>query len=154
MPVLTDPGKLALLKTKLAEAPTSAEALNAPTKAGERIGNVEAAAAVASLSAATLAAIQDTALSATPSAAAAVAARNACIAWGEHLTMGQIALAPGSQGRAVVDALVTAEIMTQAERTALVALATVEVPGPSWAEANGFGFIYPENLHQVQEVDS
>ena len=152
MPVLTDPEKLALLKAKLAEAPTSAEALNAPTKVGVEVGEVLAEAAIKTLSAKTLAGIQDAALADAPSAQAAIAARNAAIAWGEHLSMGQIALTEGTQGRAVVDALVTAGIMTAAERDALVALATQDVRGPSWAETAGLGFVYPENLEQAQEV--
>ena len=151
MPTITKPKYLTALREQLAAGATI-EQLNAPTKAGEAVGNVEAAAAVASLSAKTLAGIQDTALADAPSAQAAIAARNAAIAWGEHLSMGQIALTEGTQGRAIVDTLVAGGIMTEAERDALVALATTDLPGPSWAEANGFGFVYPENLEQAQEV--
>ena len=158
MPVLTDPEKLALLKAKLAEAPTSAEALNAPTKAGEQVGTVSAERAVASLSASTLAGLQDAALADAPTAAAAKATRNAAIAWGEQLnTVGAIALTEGSAGRAIVDTLVAGGIMTEAERAGLVALATTDVLGPSWAETAGLGYVYPENLEQVraaQEVGS
>ena len=151
MPTITKPKYLAALREQLAAGATL-EQLNAPQKVGETLGEVDAGQAVKALSAKTLAGIQDAALAEAPSAAAAIAARNACIAWGEHLTMGQIALAPGSQGRAVVDALVTAGIMTAAERTALVALATVDVLGPSWAEQAGLGYVYPENLDQAREV--
>ena len=153
MPVLTDPEKLALLKAKLAEAPTSAEALNAPTKAGEQVGTVSAERAVASLSASTLAGLQDAALADAPTAAAAKATRNAAIAWGEHLnTVDAIALTEGSAGRAIVDTLVAGGIMTEAERAGLVALATTDVLGPSWAETAGLGYVYPENLEQAMRT--
>ncbi|MEN6545336.1 MAG: hypothetical protein ABFE07_04775 [Armatimonadia bacterium] len=155
MPTITKPALLDALRAKLAETKgVTAEELNAPTKVGVEVGEVLAEGAVKALSAKTLAGIQDAALADAPSAQAAIAARNAAIAWGEHLSMGQIALTEGTQGRAVVDALVTAGIMAAAERDALVALATQDVLGPSWAETAGLGYVYPENLQQAQEVGS
>jgi len=152
VPTITKLKYLTALKEQLAAGATI-EQLNAPTKAGEQVGTVSVERAVASLSASTLAGLQDAALADAPTAAAAKATRNAAIAWGEHLnTVGAIALTEGSAGRAIVDTLVAGGIMTAAERDALVALATQDVRGPSWAEANGFGFVYPENLEQAQEV--
>ena len=159
MPTITKPALLEALKAKLAEnADLTAEELNAPTKVGVEVGEVLAEAAIKTLSAKTLAGIQDAALADAPSAQAAIAARNAAIAWGEQLnTVGAIALTEGSAGRAIVDTLVAGGVMTEAERSALVALATTDVLGPSWAEQAGIGYIYPENLEQAraaQEVDS
>jgi len=152
VPTITKLKYLTALKEQLAAGATI-EQLNAPTKAGEQVGTVSAERAVASLSASTLAGLQDAALSDAPTAAAAKATRNAAIAWGEHLnTVGAIALTEGSAGRAIVDTLVAGGIMTAAERDALVALATQDVRGPSWAETAGLGFVYPENLEQAQEV--
>ena len=137
MPTITKPALLEALKAKLAEnADLTAEQLNAPQKAGEQVGTVSAEKAIASLSAATLAGLQDQALADAPSAAAAKATRSAAIAWAEQLnTVGAIDLAAGSAGRAVVDAL--------------VALATTDILGPSWAETIGLGYVYPENLAQA-----
>ena len=152
MPTITKLKYLTALKEQLAAGATI-EQLNAPTKAGEQVGNVSAERAVASLSASTLAGLQDAALADAPTAAAAKATRNAAIAWGEQLnTVGAIALTEGSAGRAIVDALVAGGIMTEAERDALVALATQDVRGPSWAETAGLGYVYPENLDQAREV--
>jgi hypothetical protein len=152
VPTITKLKYLTALKEQLAAGATIEE-LNAPTKAGEQVGTVSAERAVASLSASTLAGLQDAALSDAPSAAAAKATRNAAIAWGEQLnTVGAIALTEGSAGRAIVDTLVAGGIMTEAERAGLVALATQDVRGPSWAETAGLGFVYPENLEQAQEV--
>jgi hypothetical protein len=153
MPTITKEKYLIALRAKLAEQPdvTAAE-LNAPQKVGETVGAVQADQAVQALSAATLASIQDAALADAPTQAYKVAARNAALSWGEHLSMGSITLTAGTQGRAVVDALVTGGLMTAAERTALVALATADVLGPSWAEEIGLGYVYPENLQQVKEV--
>lgn len=151
MPTITKPALLEALKAKLAEnADLTAEELNAPTKVGVEVGEVLAEAAIKTLSAKTLAGIQDAALADAPSAQAAIAARNAAIAWGEQLnTVGAIDLAVGSAGRAIVDALVTGGVMQEAERTALVALATTDILGPSWAETIGLGYVYPENLVQA-----
>ena len=159
MPILVKPELLAVLREKLQTMDASVgkdalvSSLNKPQEVGVQVGTVTAERAVASLSASTLAGLQDAALADAPTAAAAKATRNAAIAWGEHLnTVGAIALTEGSAGRAIVDTLVAGGIMTAAERDALVALATTDVLGPSWAEANGFGFVYPENLEQAQEV--
>jgi len=152
MPIIIKPAYLAALREQLATGATL-EQLNAPQKVGETLGEVDAGQAVKALSAKTLAGIQDAALAEAPSAAAAIAARNAAIAWGEHLSMGTIALAEGTPGRAVVDSLVAGGIMTAAERTALVALATTEVLGPSWAETIGLGYVYPENLAQAASYE-
>ena len=152
MPTITKPKYLTALREQLAAGATI-EQLNAPTKAGEQVGTVSAERAVASLSASTLAGLQDAALADAPMAAAAKATRNAAIAWGEQLnTVGAIALTEGSAGRAIVDTLVAGGIMTEAERAGLVALATTDVRGPSWAETAGLGFVYPENLDQAREV--
>lgn len=151
MPTITKEKYLIALRAKLAEQPdVTAAALNAPTKAGEVIGTVQAEQAIKALSAATLASIQDAALADAPTQAGKIAARNAALSWGEHLSMGSIDLAPGSAGRAVVDALVTGGIMTAEERTRLIALATTDVAGPSWAESVGIGYVYPENLEQAK----
>lgn len=150
MPTITKLKYLTALREQLAAGATI-EQLNAPTKAGEQVGTVSAERAVASLSASTLAGLQDAALSDAPSAAAAKATRNAAIAWGEQLnTVGAIALTEGSAGRAIVDTLVAGGIMTEAERAGLVALATTDVLGPSWAETAGLGYVYPENLDQAR----
>ena len=150
MPTITKPKYLAALKEQLAAGATI-EQLNAPTKAGEQVGTVSAERAVASLSASTLAGLQDAALADAPTAAAAKATRNAAIAWGEQLnTVGAIALTEGSAGRAIVDTLVAGGIMTEAERAGLVALATTDVLGPSRAEQMGLGYVYPENLDQAR----
>ena len=149
MPTITKPKYLTALREQLAAGATL-EQLNAPQKVGETLGTVSAEKAIASLSAATLAGLQDQALADAPSTAAAKATRNAAIAWAEQLnTVGAIDLAAGSAGRAVVDALVTGGIMTAEERTALVALATTDILGPSRAETIGLGYVYPENLAQA-----
>ena len=155
MPTITKTKYLDLLRAKLAAEPdvTAAE-LNAPTKAGETIGTVEIGQATAVLSDGTLAAIEAAATTAASASPADEARRVAASAWYSRTSAGQIDLAEGTEWRATVNALVEAGLMTAAERAALIALATTDVPGPSWAEAVGLGYVYAENIAQAQEVDS
>ena len=55
-----------------------------------------------------------------------------------------------AQGRAVLELLLSSGILSAAESQALIAAATEETQeGPSWGEAAGIGYVYPEFVEQV-----
>jgi len=149
MPTLTKASLLQALAKALASDPTlTAEKLNTPQEVGSKVGTLTAAEAIPVLTPQALRALLDLAVSDAP--ATDSPARDAAIAWQENLAQGEIALTEGSQGRKAIDALVTGKVLTEAERTTLIGLATEKTYGATLGETLGIGRIYPENLDQAR----
>jgi hypothetical protein len=69
----------------------------------------------------------------------------------QALDAGQVSATEGTQGRAVLELLLSSGILSAAESQALIAAAMEEAAaGPSWATANGIGYVYPEFVEQVR----
>ncbi len=148
MPTLTDPAKIALLTQKVATmegtAAEIAAALNTPatTQIVRTVTTSEFLEAVSPTAYAKLLAIAED----------ATKPGHAQAAWLiQALDAGQVSATEGTQGRAVLKLLLSSGILSAAESQALVAAAKEEAAaGPSWAAANGIGYVYPEFVEQVR----
>ena len=69
----------------------------------------------------------------------------------QALDAGQVSATEGTQGRTVLELLLSSGILSAAESQALIAAAMEEAAaGPSWGAANGIGYVYPEFVEQVR----
>lgn len=148
MPILTNPDHIAALAAKVATmqgtASEIAAALNASatTQIVRTVTTDEFLEAVSPTAYAQVLAI----------AKDATKPGHAQAAWLiQALDAGQVSATEGTQGRAVLELLLSSGILSAAESQALVTAAMEEAQaGPSWGEANGIGYVYPEFVEQVR----
>jgi hypothetical protein len=68
----------------------------------------------------------------------------------QALDAGQVSATAGTRGRTLLELLLSSGILSAAESQALIAAATEETQqSPSWGEAAGIGYVYPEFVEQV-----
>lgn len=148
MPTLTDPAKIALLTQKVATMQGTAAEIAAALNTSATMQLVRTVTTDEFLEAVSPTAYAQVLAIAKNSAAPG----HAQAAWLiQALDAGQVSATTGTQGRAVLELLLSSGILSAAESQALVAAAMEEsAAGPSWGAANGIGYVYPEFVEQVR----
>lgn len=148
MPTLVKWKYVELLAEQIAAHPDLSDAdlaalLSAPTSAGQAVGAIDAAVARDLIGWQETAALQDAADNG--SGMARLAARYWLAA------AGSLDMEDGADGRDLLDTLMAQGLLSEATRTAILAAATVDVPGPSIAQDWGLGECLPVFVGQVRE---
>ena len=151
MPTIVKIQYVRALQEQLAAHPSLSKAqladlLNAPTKAGETLEPISADDAKRQVGWQEAAQIQAEAVADVPKTAAAQLAAQA---WTDRMDQFDFAAGDGS----LLTSLVTEGLLATTTRDAILAAATVDVPGPSWAQTLGLGECLPEFLWQVDEYE-
>jgi len=120
--------------------------LTAPTKAGERLDRISADAAKGQTPWQEAAQVEAQAVADAPKSAAAQLAAQA---WVGRLDQFDFA----GNDASLLAALVAEGLLSTATRDAILAAATVDVPGPSAAQTLGLGECLPEFIAQVREYE-